>query len=315
MLTGLDVSNYQSHRRTRIQLGQLTVVTGASDVGKSSLIRALQLAVQNAAGTGYIRRGSQSCAVVLTGADETGTSWAAGIERTAKGGGRYRLKIGDSRSQEFTKLGGKVPEEVTRVLRLGELNFASQVDRPFLVASTGTEIARVLGELTNVSMLFRAAGEAGRVRKGADRDAKNAEGRLEQLRERAREFDDLAGQEAAIGQAETAAAQVTVFARDLGRLQALILRAETETGHLAAAQLAAAAASPPDLTQLERGLARYTRLRALIEAHDAASAAAEQWSAAVTLAQDREGDAHVALHAAQESIGLCPLCGRGADAA
>jgi DNA repair ATPase RecN len=316
VLTGFDISNYQSHRRTRVQVGQLTVITGQSDVGKSSLFRAGQLVAQNASGTGYIRRGAKSCAVILRGQDtETGVPWVVGIERTSTGGGRYRLKIGDGPAEEFTKLGGKVPEQVARVLRLGELNFAGQLAQPFLVASTGTEIARVLGELTNVSMLFRAAAEAGRVRKRAEHDQKNAEGRLEQLQERSREFDDLPGQEAAIGQAEVAAARVAILAKDLDRLQSLILRYETEAEHLTGAQLAAAAAAPPDLTRLEAGLAKYTRLCQLIEAYDAAVVGEEQWSAAATLALEREKAAHKALHAAQESIGICPLCGRGADAA
>ena len=67
------------------------------------------------------------------------------------------------------------------MLRLGPLNFAGQLDGPYLLGAAGTEIAQTLGSLTNVSMLFRAAVEAGRVRKGAERDAKGAEGRLEAL--------------------------------------------------------------------------------------------------------------------------------------
>lgn len=315
MLTGLTISDYQSHRRTRLQLGQFNVITGPSDVGKSSIIRAVQLVVGNASGTGYIRRGARSCAVVLTSDDEGGPRWAVGIERTAKGGGRYRVRVADGEPEEFTKLGGKVPAEAARLLRLSELNFSGQTAGPFLLGATGTEIARVLGDLTNVSMLFRAAQEAGRVRKGADRDIKNAETRLEQLQKRAGEFAALEGQLAAIEQAEQAAARAGELDGQLFRLGGLIHRAETAVAGLEQAKQAATACAPPDLTRLEAGLAKYTRLRELIAAHDAAEVGVEQWSGEATVAQQREKTAHQALHTAQESIGLCPLCGRGADAA
>lgn len=308
MLTSLTLVNYQSHRRTTVPLGLFTVWTGASNVGKSSMIRASKLVARNAPGTTYVRAGAKSCAVILTGVGADGISWMVGIERTAKGGGRYRLKIGDGEPQEFTKLGGKVPDEVSQVLRLGPLNFAGQLDGPYLLGAAGTDIARTLGELTNVSMLFRAAVEAGRVRKGAARDAKGAQERLDALREQQRAFDALPGQEAAIGQAEAAMAEVASLEAKLDRLQSLTGRAEDAREQVEASRARAAACAPPDLSQIEKALAKYQRLRGLIRQACDARVAHGEWAAVAVLAAEREQEAHQALHDKLVAAGQCPLC-------
>lgn len=308
MLTSLRLVNYQSHKRADVPLGLFTVITGPSNVGKSSMIRASRLAARNAAGTSYIRVGAKSCAVILTGASADGTSWAAGIERTARGGGRYKLKTGDGEPREFTKLGGKVPDEVSAVLRLGPLNFAGQLDGPYLLGAAGTEIAQTLGNLTNVSMLFRAAVEAGRVRKGAERDAKGAQERLEALQGQQEAFAALEGQLAAVEQAEVVSAQVAQFEKDLDRLQSLILRAEDAREQVEAARTRAAACAPPDLTQIEKGLARYRRLRDLMRDLNQAAADAGHWGAEAAMAAEAEEQAHRALHARLVAARYCPTC-------
>jgi DNA repair protein SbcC/Rad50 len=314
MLTGLRLANYQSHKRTDVPLGLFTVITGPSNVGKSSMIRAGKLVYRNAPGTSYIRAGARSCAVILTGVSADGTSWVAGIERTAKGGGRYRLKIGDGEPQEFTKLGGKVPDEAAAVLRLGPLNFAGQLDGPYLLGAAGTEIAQTLGSLTNVSMLFCAAVEAGRVRKGAERDAKGAQERLDALQGQQKAFAALEGQLAAIEQAELVMAQAAQFEKDLDRLQSLILRAEDARELAEAARTRAAACAPPDLAQIEKALAKYRRLCDLMCALNQATVDVEHWGAEATMAAEREEQAHQALHDALVAAGQCPLCGQGVTA-
>src|SRR5438477_6226769 len=133
MLTRLDIADYQSLRRATIPVGGLTVVTGHTGAGKSSVRRAAQLVAQNAKGTDYIRRGAGRAAVVLTFEDQ-GRRFSVAIRRTAsgRGGDLYRV-TGGGDPQEYTKLGGQVPGEVAALLRLGSLNFVGQLDPPFLL--------------------------------------------------------------------------------------------------------------------------------------------------------------------------------------
>lgn len=57
MLTSVEIENFQSVRRARLELGRFTVVTGATGSGKSAVLRAIRLLAFNARGTSYIMRG------------------------------------------------------------------------------------------------------------------------------------------------------------------------------------------------------------------------------------------------------------------
>jgi DNA repair exonuclease SbcCD ATPase subunit len=314
MLTRIDIADYQSLRKATIPVGMLTAITGHTGAGKSSVRRAARLVAQNAKGTDYIRRGAGRTAVVLTFEGPDGP-FAVAIRRTAAGrGDLYRVTRPAAGPQEYTKLGGQVPGEVAELLRLGPLNFVGQHDPPYLLTATGTDVARTLGDLTNVSLVFRAAAEAGRRRKGFDRDARNAAARLEGLREQEEGFAGLQDQLDAMGQAEQAAARLAAGEAKLARLGGLITRMGEAQAQLAQARAAASRAGPPDLSRLERGLARYQRLRALIARLDKAEADVTRWEAQAEGAAEREQEAHQALHEALVAAGECPLCGQAVTA-
>jgi DNA repair protein SbcC/Rad50 len=310
MLTRIEIADYQSIRRAKIPVGMLTVITGPTGSGKSALIRALLMLCRNARGNGYVRRGAAFCAVAAV---ETGgqASRAVLLRRGARTttGDFYRVQARGAEPQEFTKLGGKVPDQVADVLRLEPVNFAGQFDAPFLLAEQGTEVARVLGTLTNVTMVLLAAAEAGRRRKGFDRDAKGAEGRLSQLQGQLASFGGLEAQRAAIAEAEQRAAGLQAQAAALLRLELLITRLEDGEAEVAAARAGVTRSTPPDLSKLEAGLARWLRLGELIEAHGSATAGIARHSAEAALGAERERAAHEAVHAALAEAGQCPMCG------
>ncbi len=174
MIREVRVAGYQSLRQARLELGRFTVVTGHTGSGKSSLIRAMQLLAFNASGTSYIRRGGTRAAVMVR-ADDAAVRITRG---TARGQDSYELRVGDD-GKTFTKLGGKVPEAVTAALRIGSLNFAGQFDRPYLLDASGGEVARTLGELTNVTILLRAAQEAQRRKNAVAAQQRDVQARLE----------------------------------------------------------------------------------------------------------------------------------------
>ena len=309
-LTRIDIADYQSLAKATIPVGKLTTVTGPTGAGKSSVRRAAMLAALNARGVDYVRRGAGRSAVVLS-FDSPDGPFSVAIRRTAAGrGDLYRVTRPGGKPKEYTKLNGQVPDEVAALLRLSPLNFVGQLDPPYLLSATGTDVARTLGELTNVALVFRAAAEAGRRRKGFDRDAKNAAARLEALREEEKAFDGLPAQLDAIRQAADGADRMAAMEGELFRLGGLIHRVAELTGRLERARAAAQRAAPPDLGRLERGLARYQRLQARIgrvERADADLALAQEKAAT---AAERERQAHAALHEALVAAGECPVCGQ-----
>jgi DNA repair exonuclease SbcCD ATPase subunit len=308
VLTQVEIENFQSLRKLSIRLGRFTVVTGATGSGKSAVIRAARLLAFNARGTSYITRGAKSCKVA-SGDQEQG--WAVGIERGAsRGRDCYRLayqpQSGDEpHAETWTKLGGDVPEQIQSALQLSELNFAAQFDRPFLLDASGGEIARVLGRLTNVTLLFDAAREASRRRLEIMGDLKRAEANLAGLTQAAQRFRGMRERHAAVSDAETALECARDAEGRLARLRALTARLEV-------AQAALELAAPPGVPsgeQLDGLLARRQRIvQLLVQLRESGNTmTAAQGAAAV--AADQEVAAHERLHEVLAAAGRCPTCG------
>jgi DNA repair exonuclease SbcCD ATPase subunit len=206
----------------------------------------------------------------------------------------------------YTKLGGEVPPDVAHLLQLTELNFAAQFDRPFLLDSSGGEIARVLGRLTNVTLLFDAAREASRRRLEVMGDLKRAEANLAGLTEAAQRFRGMHERRAAVSEAEEAlerAHQLTVRG---DRLRVLTRRLE-------AAQEALERAVPPevpDVSRLGELAGNLVRLRELYRSFDEAMMDADGAQFAAEQAHLTMQAAHDRLHEVLTAAGKCPTCGQ-----
>ncbi len=199
MLTRLAVTDFQSLADVDLELGPLTVLVGPSNSGKSAVRRALEAVVTNAAPAGRLRTGAKTMRVeVSTDAGET-VIWEKGSGTNA-----YTVDAGGGPAVRQDKPGPTITPEADAVLRIGaNTSFADQFDRPFLLAETPSQAARILGDLTNANVLFDAAKVA---RTTSRRQATIGEDRQRQadaLTAKLGEFADLPGENRAL---ETAAA-------------------------------------------------------------------------------------------------------------
>lgn len=161
------LENFQSHKKTVITPagpGQLTVIVGASDSGKTALIRGLRwLAYNSPNGTDFVRVGTQQGTVSAIMAQ------GQKITRTRSRGGVNRYILEDLQHPApriFESFGTGVPLEAQQALELepisiGEieftLNFSEQLDGPFLGNSTpSTARAKMLGKLSGVEEVDHA---------------------------------------------------------------------------------------------------------------------------------------------------------------
>ena len=308
MLTSVEIESFQSLRKLSLKLGRFTVVTGATGSGKSAVLRAVRLLAFNARGVTYITRGEPSCRVQAGFAEhDKRDGWAVAVQRCqARGKDAYLLAgLGDAPPQKFTKLGGEVPPQVAELLELSELNFAAQFDRPFLLDSSGGEIARTLGRLTNVTLLFDAAREANRRRLEVMGDLKRAESNLASLTEAAQKFRGMKARQAAVSEAEAAMERANQLTMRAGRLEVL-------TGKLEAAQAALEAAVPPEVpdgSRLEELAGRLARARQLCVTFRNGQVDAENARDAATDAVKAGELAHARLHEVLTEAGQCPTCG------
>lgn len=307
MLTDLVIENFQSVKDAHLKLGMFTVITGPTGSGKSATIRALRLAAFNRRGSDFIRRGAKACRVAIGSDDEL---WAVELERGGRGRDAYYLTTGTGKNFRATKLNGEAPPEILKAHGVTSLNFAGQFDHPYLLDATGSQIARILGDLTNVSLVYEAAREAARRKGRVSADMKRAETEVASLLEQVSQYEDLPAQRAAQQRAEAFLRQARELQTRSGRLGMLIEQVKQARLAVGAASAAAKAAEPPSLEHAEKLLARRNRLRELIaEAENARSHAAIVTANAEYYAR-LENTSGQAYRDALINAGACPVCGQ-----
>jgi DNA repair protein SbcC/Rad50 len=303
VLITLEIENYQSLRKVSLKLGWLTVITGPTGSGKSAVIRAARHLVFNSRGTSYIRRGEKSCSVQLLTDDGLGVA----IVRGGRGQDGYALDVlGETR--KYTKLAGQVPEDVTRCLEMTKLNFASQFDGPFLLEESAGEVARVLGALTNVTVVFEAARKAATRKLRLGDQLKDRQAELGRLQAEAQSFTGLPGRLQSIQTAETAQKRLEGIQARAGRLEQLLAQQAAAQWVL---QRAAAAVRPvPDLGKAEAACSRKNLLEDLLTERESLRlrylTADSQKAAAAEQILGLEREHHRMLTEA----GVCPVCGQ-----
>jgi DNA repair exonuclease SbcCD ATPase subunit len=309
LIREIEISNFQSLRKLRVKLGRFTVITGRTGTGKSAIIRAVELLVSNARGTSYITRGEKTAGVVMKGEDESPEGaflWDVAIRRG--GQDRYDLRKGTGKPVTFTKLAGKVPDQVTALLRLGDVHFAGQFDRPYLLDAKGSEVSRVLGKLTNVTLLYRAAQEANRRRLASSALLKGRETDLAALQQQREAYATLPAEEAAVEAAEAAVGRMQVLVMTRERLERLvfILMQAQSVAVLARQKMP----EPPSLAALEDMVGQRQRLCSLLAAADAASIQLQFRVSEENIATGEKRKTEQALASYTAQWGVCPTCGQ-----
>lgn len=306
MLEKIAVRNFQSLRAVDLDLGRFTVIVGASSSGKTALMRALRAVASNLRGGGSITRGAKSAAITVHTSDHIVT-----LERTETSGLYRVITLATGTEQTYTKLAGAVPETVTRALGVDpvpttgtSVNFAGQFDRPFLLDDSGANVARELGELTNVTTILHAVREANRRRNTYAATLKTREADLSALREQARTFTDLPTRLAACERAQAAEQAAQDIA---GRIERL--RKATDTLAVAEAVLTRLVLRPvPDATALLSAHNRLNTYHGLLRTISTATAATTAATTTAEQATATEIHLHTELHTTLVAAGTCPTC-------
>ena len=164
-IKSIDIENFQSHEKTHIDFNTgLNIIIGESNNGKTSILRAIDWAVDNQPlGTDFIMTGKKYCKVRITYDNNTF------IERyrTLKDTGYYHVglidKNGQETYQEYKGFTNNVPVEVMNVHQMPKiavtkniethLNKISQLERPFLITENTNEKAAAIGRITGTNIV------------------------------------------------------------------------------------------------------------------------------------------------------------------
>jgi exonuclease SbcC len=198
-IKSIELQNFQSHHSTHIEPappGQLTVITGPSDSGKTAIIRALKWLLYNQpAGADFMRTGASMVRISVKFADGNIVT----RERTAATN-RYKiLQPGAEKPEVFEGFGATVPLEIqeitgVRTVKIADLdlmlNLSEQLDGPFLGQKSISSPARakILGKLAGTEEIDVAATETGRDLYRRNQDEKRLTSEIEELEKRIGEY-------------------------------------------------------------------------------------------------------------------------------
>ena len=153
MLKFLLIQNFQKHEKLKIEFDpKITVISGSSDVGKSSVLRALKwVCLNNPQGEAFIRKGSKGTTVQLFVDDNK-------IKRKrSKSLNAYYLN-----DEEYKAFGQDVPDTISSILKMDEINFQGQQDAPFWFSLSAGEVSRQLNSVIDLSIIDDALSAIGK---------------------------------------------------------------------------------------------------------------------------------------------------------
>lgn len=165
-LSKIGIRGYRSIQKVNLRLGNVTVVIGPSDSGKSNVVRCLHDWAFNATGSSFISHGSDTVRVAAV-VDGYTVVW----EKSRKGQNhpsRYVVVPPVGEAASYEKVGRNVPPEVQaitgfREVRLDKdlltkIQIADQDDSRFLVSPDWTpgKVAKVIGKVSGVDAMILA---------------------------------------------------------------------------------------------------------------------------------------------------------------
>lgn len=144
MIEKIKIINFQVHRKKIVVFDpHVTVITGITDSGKSSIIRALNWVCKNKpSGDSFVSQGKSYSDVVLT---------VDGREITRHRGEENLYKLDGNKYYSFGKSG--VPEDIDNLLNVGVVNFQSQHEQHFWFSLTPGEVSKELNQVINLGLI------------------------------------------------------------------------------------------------------------------------------------------------------------------
>jgi hypothetical protein len=304
MIEQLSVKNFQSLHDVTVNLSGLTVIVGPSSSGKSAFTRALKTLTGNQRGDSFITHGQTQ--TVITARTDKGT---VALLRGKKN--EYVIIPADSPEEQraFTKLNGTTPEEVSEFIGISAkdpLNYANQFDMPYLLTSSAAEVARTLGDLTNVSVIFEASREANRRRLQASSTLKTRAGDYATLTQDLGAFKTLKEDLAMIERAEELVGLGREYETRISRLDSLISAIQDLPDVPPALDL-------PDLSDVEDRELQISILDHLIEECTAQTLAVEKSDEALPKIRTSVKDLEEEYVKTLKDLGTCPTCGQNTE--
>src|SRR5690606_5863029 len=215
MLEKIRLNNFQCHSKLEIQLDQVTTIVGASDRGKSAIIRALRWLARNVPqGEEFIQEGKK------------GTTVQAVIDEQKitrrRGSGTNTYSLGED---EYKAFGNSVPDGIQQVLNLHDINFQSQHDSPFWFSLSAGEVSRQINSIVDLGVIDEALSKITKKVRQCQQVLQITTDRLEKVKSRRDELDWVVDADNEYKRIENLAAEVQQRNAEIATLKRTVVDA------------------------------------------------------------------------------------------
>lgn len=194
----VHLENFQSHKDTTIEFDRsLNIIVGASDSGKTSILRGIKWALYNdPSGDYFIREGESECSVTIYFSDMTK------IKRyRSKSKNTYFTYDQDDKESKYEGFGTNVPDEVLNITGIKKIlldkdtsksiNISDQLEGAFLLSEKNSVKANSIGYLVGVDVIDDTLRDTLKDSRNLSNQQKNIDVDLSKLKEELLDYDYL----------------------------------------------------------------------------------------------------------------------------
>jgi exonuclease SbcC len=147
MINSIAIRNFQIHKKTEVEFDPgITIISGTSDNGKSSIIRAFRWAFQNRP-QGYSFRRWDTPDKAITAVDVSVDG-----ETISRKRGKVRNEY-VFQDTTYKALRSDVPDNIKEHIEILPFNIQPQSGKVFLFEDTDSEVAKLINEVSGISVI------------------------------------------------------------------------------------------------------------------------------------------------------------------
>lgn len=192
MITKIEIKNFQSHKNTVLDFTHgVNVFCGESDNGKTAIIRAVRWVAENRPlGTDKLNSTwndnfKDDMSVKLWLSDDV---WVERIRNKSLNGYRY---FRDNKEVTLEATGTDVPQIITDILCLNDVNFQFQMDAPYLLSMSSSEASKYFNRIIHLDTIDETLSVADSDKRSLNSEKKVVEADIKKYRQKLEELEWL----------------------------------------------------------------------------------------------------------------------------
>ncbi len=214
MIKTASIKNLQSHKNSILEFDKgLNVIIGKTDSGKTAIMRALRLVIENRpTGDGFRSNWGGDTSVVI---------------ETFEGSEISRIKTKNKNSyeldgMEFLAFGQNIPEEITKALNMDDVNLQQQMEGVFLLSKSPGDIASYFNKIGKLDKIDSSIQFIQKSINTTNQSIKNSEFNVKTYNEKLENFVNLEVFETDLQKVEDVLAQYNTIKFNISSLSNLI---------------------------------------------------------------------------------------------